>query len=225
VQFSDLVRIAGITALMTLLWAGSIAFTYWDLHRRDSAGGKTTLWLLLVVLLPLVGFAIYVFVKILNKILPSGHNETAPRARRVTALKRPAAQRTPTSTILATDLTADTILNREEIAQSPSDRRKPSPKYIFTVANGSDLGKEFTVEKFPVYIGRDPDSLILLSGDLGVSRKHAEIYEREGTIQIRDLESKHGTQVNGQRIEDKNLAAGDRIQVGQTVLVVKAAGG
>jgi len=223
-QLIDLIRIAGITVLLSLLWAGSIAFTYWDLHRRSPAGDRTTLWLLLVVLLPLVGFAIYLFAKILSRLLPSGHNETPLRPRRVTALKRPTPQRSSTSTILASDLTSQTISNPEDVAQASGERQKPSPKYIFTVTDGADLGKEFTVEKFPVYIGRDSDSLILLGGDLGISRKHAEIYERDGTIRIRDLKSTHGTQVNGQRIDDKNLASGDRIQVGRTALVVKVDG-
>lgn len=223
-EFFDLIQIAGITALLSLLWAGSIAFTYWDLHRRSSAGGNTTLWLLLVVLLPLVGFAIYLSAKILRALLPSGHTETPLRPRRETALKRPIAPRGTTSTILASDLTAQTVLNHEEVSPARSDRQTSSPKYIFTVTNGVDLGKEFIVEKLPVYIGRDSDSLILLSGDLGVSRKHAEIYEREATIRIRDLKSAHGTQVNGQRIDEKNLASGDRIQVGRTILVMKADG-
>jgi hypothetical protein len=224
-ELIDLIRIAGITVLLILLWAGSIAFTYWDLHRNSPAGRKSAFWLFLVVLLPLVGFGIYLFAKVLNLVLPSGQRETPPRVRRVTALKRPAGQRSPTSTILATDLATDTILNREEIARSRSEQRKPSRKYTFTVTNGTEVGKEFTVEKLPVYIGRDSDSLISLSGDLGVSRKHAEIYEREGAIRIRDLNSTHGTQVNGQRIDDKNLASGDRIQVGRTVLTVQADGG
>ena len=224
-QFSDLVQIAGITALITLLWAGSVAFTYWDLHRQSSAGRKNTLWLLLVVLLPLVGFASYLFFKILHKILPSAHNETAPRAKRVTALKRPDAQRTPTSTILAADLTADTKFSRADVTQTDNDQPKSSHIYIFTVMSGVDLGKQFTIAKLPVYIGRDSDALIFLSGDLGISSKHAEIYAHEGNIRIRDLKSKHGIYVNGQRIDDQNLASGDRIQVGQTVLVVKADGG
>jgi hypothetical protein len=224
-EFIDLIRIAGITALLSLLWAGSIAFTYWDLHRVTPTGSKNTLWLLLVVLLPLIGFVIYLFAKIVRALLPSGRAEAPLRPRRETALKRPVAQRSPTSTILATDLASDTILNREEIAQSRSEQWIPPRKYTFTVTSGSDVGKEFTVEKLPVYIGRDTDSLIFLSGDLGVSRKHAEIYEREGNIRIRDLKSTHGTQVNGQRIDDKNLASGDRIQVGRTVLVLKADAG
>jgi hypothetical protein len=221
-QFIDLIRIAGITALLSLLWAGSIAFTYWDLHRRPPTGGKTALWLLLVVLLPLLGFAIYLSVKILNSLLPSEQNQVLPRPRRETALKRPAAQPNPTSTILASDIIAQTQFNAEEVSQAKGHGHGFSIKYTFTVTNGADLGKKFTVEKLPVYIGRDSDSLIFLSGDLGVSRKHAEIYDRDGAIRIRDLKSTHGTQVNGQRIDDKDLAPGDRIQVGRTILVVKA---
>jgi hypothetical protein len=89
-----------------------------------------------------------------------GKTKHLPRPRRETALKRPAPQRNPTSTILASDLTAQTILNPEDVAGARSERQKPSPKYIFTVTSGADLGKEFTVEKLPVYIGRDSDSLI-----------------------------------------------------------------
>jgi hypothetical protein len=221
-QLIDLIRIAGMTALLSLIWAGSIAFTYWDLHRQPPSGGKTTLWLLLVVVLPLLGFAIYLSVKILNTLLTSKQNQAPARPRRETALKRPAPQRNPTSTILASDLTAETILKPEDVAGARSERQKPSPTYIFTVTSGADSGKEFPVEKLPVYIGRDSDSLIFLSGDLGISRKHAEIYDRDGAIRIRDLKSTHGTQVNGQRIDDKDLVPGDRIQVGRTILVVKA---
>lgn len=223
-ELFDLIRIAGIAVVLSLLWAASIAFTYWDLYRRSSAGGRRTAWLLLVIFLPLAGFAIYLLFKILRTLLPYGENQASPRPRRVTALKRPAPQRNPTSTILASDLTSQTILDPEEVVQARSEPQKTFPRYIFTVTGGSDPGREFTVEKLPAYIGRDTDSLILLSGDLGVSRKHAEIYERDGSLRIRDLNSAHGTQVNGQRIEDKSLAAGDRIQVGRTVLVLKAEG-
>lgn len=223
-EFVDLIRIAGITALLSLLWAGSIAFAYWDLHRRSPAGGNTTLWLLLVVVVPLLGFAIYLLAKILRASIPSAHTEAPLRTRRETALKRPVAQRNPTSTILASDLTSQTILDPEEVSQDMGRGQKPSPIYTFTVTHGADLGKEYIVKRFPAYIGRDSDSLIFLSGDLGVSRKHAEIYEGGDAIRIRDLKSTHGTQVNGQRIQDENLASGDRIQVGQTVLVVKADG-
>jgi EAL domain-containing protein (putative c-di-GMP-specific phosphodiesterase class I) len=58
------------------------------------------------------------------------------------------------------------------------------------------------METMPFRIGRRADlCLTLRSG--GVSKLHAEITERDGVLWIRDLGSKNGTYVNGQRIVDE----------------------
>jgi pSer/pThr/pTyr-binding forkhead associated (FHA) protein len=43
------------------------------------------------------------------------------------------------------------------------------------------------IENLPAQIARGSDAAIRLDGD-GVSRKHAEIYEREGILRIHDAE-------------------------------------
>ncbi len=57
-----------------------------------------------------------------------------------------------------------------------------------------------------------------------VSRKHCEIDIEEGAAVIRDLGSRNGTYVNGVRVKEKRLEAGDLIAVGPVVLMVQIDG-
>ncbi len=57
-----------------------------------------------------------------------------------------------------------------------------------------------------------------------VSRKHCEIDVEEGSAVIRDLGSRNGTYVNGVRVKEKRLEAGDLIAVGPVVLMVQIDG-
>ena len=57
--------------------------------------------------------------------------------------------------------------------------------------------------------------------DLHVSRPHAKIYFYLHTWWIKDLESKHGTWVNGRQIlQETELFPGDQITVGETQIAV-----
>ena len=219
-QFSDLVRIAGITILITLLWAASVAFTYWDTHRRRPGGGKALVWLALVALLPFIGFLAYLFFRAITLSVPGRTSGADLKTRRETALKASPAKRSPMPTLIASDLAMRTVADPKQALQANAERKQATVKYVFAISSGPEKGKEFIVESLPAKIGRGSEVSIRLDGDMGVSRKHAEIYAREGALRIRDLKSTHGTQVNGSRIEDESLEAGDRIQIGLTVLVM-----
>jgi hypothetical protein len=67
-------------------------------------------------------------------------------------------------------------------------------------------------------IGRSPD-VDLMVPDTGVSRSHCRI---EGDV-LTDLGSTNGTYVNGRRVSEHTLRDGDRITVGTTDLVYRAA--
>jgi pSer/pThr/pTyr-binding forkhead associated (FHA) protein len=73
-------------------------------------------------------------------------------------------------------------------------------------------------------IGRS-SSCDLVLVDSGVSRRHAEIRRRaEGSV-LRDLGSRNGTYVNGQRVVGScAIQPGDVIRIGSTELVVQAGG-
>jgi len=51
--------------------------------------------------------------------------------------------------------------------------------------------------------------------DMGVSRRHCELYERDGTLRVRDLGSAKGTFVNGTSIRDAPLTSGDMLKLGR----------
>jgi pSer/pThr/pTyr-binding forkhead associated (FHA) protein len=84
---------------------------------------------------------------------------------------------------------------------------------------GPVAGLRFTIQTLPLRIGRGPQVALSLEADQGVSRQHAEIYESAGRLRIRDLQSTHGTFVNGRRITDESLSSGDQISLGLSTLV------
>lgn len=57
-----------------------------------------------------------------------------------------------------------------------------------------------------------------------VSRRHCELNMDQGQLKIRDLGSKNGTIVNGQRIEEARLNPGDKIKIGSLTLLVQIDG-
>jgi len=66
----------------------------------------------------------------------------------------------------------------------------------------------------PFPLGRAPENKIVVN-DSAVSRKHAEIVQRDGGYWIQDLKSKNGTKVNGSLIlAPSPLNPGDRIDIG-----------
>lgn len=71
----------------------------------------------------------------------------------------------------------------------------------------------------PIVIGRAPSATLLIP-DAQVSRLHARIDLIDGTLAIRDLDSRNGTLVNARPIERPvELVEGDEIDVGSTRIV------
>lgn len=88
----------------------------------------------------------------------------------------------------------------------------------FLVQDG-EHNRTVPIDRFPFTIGRQADrDLSLLNPQ--VSRQHA-VLERDGDrFLIRDLGSRHGTLVNGVKIESERLQSGDRIQPGASSVVL-----
>jgi len=86
------------------------------------------------------------------------------------------------------------------------------------VIRGNDQGTRFELTEERMGIGRDPANAILVH-DSEVSRHHAEIRFQEHRHLLLDLGSSNGTYVNGRRITQAELATGDHIQIGRTVLL------
>ncbi len=67
-------------------------------------------------------------------------------------------------------------------------------------------------------VGRDPNNLVALA-DPSVSRKHCLVRQEDRRFQIRDLESRNGTLVNGVAVKEHWLHHGDEIVTGDSVFV------
>jgi hypothetical protein len=93
---------------------------------------------------------------------------------------------------------------------------------IVRVEEGKEPGRVYEVRKDELSIGRSRESDIFLE-DLAVSRLHAKILSMgNGNYALKDEGSANGTKVNGQLVNKYQtypLQEGDKIQLGQTVLV------
>jgi diguanylate cyclase (GGDEF)-like protein len=95
---------------------------------------------------------------------------------------------------------------------------------ILTIIGGSeiDFGKHFLLEKNKILIGRDDANDIAIH-DEKISKFHCElsiVKDSQGIEQIfiQDVHSTNGTYINGEVVDQITLHAGDKIQVGDTVL-------
>lgn len=82
---------------------------------------------------------------------------------------------------------------------------------------GQDAGREFALNKPLVQVGRaTTNDIVIVDGR--VSRSHARIDCASEGVTVTDLDSANGVRVNGQRIQQMRIQAGDRIEIGGSVL-------
>lgn len=72
-------------------------------------------------------------------------------------------------------------------------------------------------ESGPLVIGRSRSCDVTLASP-DASRRHAEIVPVPSGHLLRDLGSTNGTLVNGERVDERPLASGDRIEIGNELL-------
>jgi hypothetical protein len=97
----------------------------------------------------------------------------------------------------------------------------PAARLRIISHGGGELVCEF--DGTGLTIGRAADNDLVLP-DSRVSRHHARISGRRGTLVYADLGSTNGSRVNGVPVGELVLGAGDRIEVGDTLIVVEVAG-
>jgi transcriptional regulator with GAF, ATPase, and Fis domain len=86
--------------------------------------------------------------------------------------------------------------------------------------SGPLAGQTFPLAASRLTIGRDHSNDVHLR-DLATSRHHCAIETRDGRLFVRDLESRHGTFVNGVPIGERFLEHGDRVTVGASLFLVQ----
>jgi hypothetical protein len=96
-----------------------------------------------------------------------------------------------------------------------------APEIVLGVREPGKAARQVPVTGAPIHIGRAPECELVLK-DSRVSRRHARVTARDGVLVLTDLGSTNGTRVNGHRISEVVLGAGDRVLIGETSLVVEA---
>jgi transcriptional regulator with GAF, ATPase, and Fis domain len=91
------------------------------------------------------------------------------------------------------------------------------PRLVVTAGPAKDATIALTQEEATV--GRDPNNIVAIS-DPSVSRKHCLLRrEDDGRFQIKDLDSRNGTVVNGIAVKEQWLRHGDEIATGDSVFL------
>src|SRR5262252_1617504 len=84
------------------------------------------------------------------------------------------------------------------------------PALVFV--QGSEQ-KNIILNRTPFSVGRKVDKDLVIA-DPRVSRDHAQIMQEGTSFFLEDLGSKHGTFINGERIQRQKLERGDRLEFG-----------
>lgn len=101
--------------------------------------------------------------------------------------------------------------------------RRPAPQVAranLRVCTRDGHERLIEMDGSPLTVGRSGDNVLILA-DARVSRHHGRLQARRGTLVYTDLGSTNGSRVNGIRVDEIVLGEGDRLQVGDTVLVVE----
>ena len=70
-------------------------------------------------------------------------------------------------------------------------------------------------------IGRHPECDVRIKLT-SISRRHCCLAQVDDTMIVRDLGSRHGVWVNGRRVEERVLKAGDQLAIGPKIFIVRA---
>jgi pSer/pThr/pTyr-binding forkhead associated (FHA) protein len=94
---------------------------------------------------------------------------------------------------------------------------------VLDVITGRAAGRSIAVPGAGLVLGRESATIEgRLGDDPAISRRHAELFELDGDLVIRDCDSSNGTYVNGRRITQAvRLTTGDTIGVGDSMLEVR----
>ena len=92
----------------------------------------------------------------------------------------------------------------------------------FIMMKTGGIPKDFPIRDGATVIGRGEECALRVPLQ-DVSRRHCEVL-KGAELKVRDLASSNGTYVNGQRVNEAVLKAGDRISVGPVVFTVRIDG-
>ncbi len=96
-----------------------------------------------------------------------------------------------------------------------------SPRAMLRLVQPDGGQREVVVDGTPMTIGRATDNDLVLH-DMRVSRHHARVQARSGSLVLTDIGSTNGTRVNGALVREVALGEGDTIELGDSRLIVES---
>jgi ABC transport system ATP-binding/permease protein len=108
------------------------------------------------------------------------------------------------------------IAGKPTIQQRPSRGIEMRPHIV---VKGIEEGVTQPFDDERITIGRRADNHLVLEAD-NISRRHIAIERRDGGYFVSDLGSANGTYLNDQRVDCVRLNSGDRLRIGNVVLLV-----
>ncbi len=118
-------------------------------------------------------------------------------------------------------LDSSTELDGHKVRCTPENANvKAMGDVCVRVLSGVDAGQVVELQR-ALHVGRGLDQDLILA-DGAVSRRHIKIFRSGETVRLIDLGSGNGTRVNGAQVTESDLQIGDRIEIGQTVLVLES---
>ncbi|HZU82870.1 MAG TPA: FHA domain-containing serine/threonine-protein kinase [Polyangiaceae bacterium] len=106
----------------------------------------------------------------------------------------------------------------------PGSDEAPLAAHALLVENGPSASQSVRLEAGrEVIVGRAADAGLQLVDDPEASRRHTSFELVRGGVRVRDLDSRNGTWIGGERVDDVVVEAGTRVRVGRTVLLVQGA--
>lgn len=89
-----------------------------------------------------------------------------------------------------------------------------------TLVTKSGQEKKFSLGSSVTTIGRRQDCDLCIPM-MSISRRHCQINQDQHILKIRDLSSRNGTFVNGEKVNEATLKPGDSISIGTLEFLVK----
>ena len=125
------------------------------------------------------------------------------------------------TTELNTGVGSETVfLSDDDICGGNPTRLLDSPCTVITLTDKGEDKRSYKIALAgPMSIGRG-NCDVTITGDDALSKRHCELFEREGDIYVKDLASANGTRVNGVKVREERLRGGDELKIGSRAYLV-----
>ena len=112
----------------------------------------------------------------------------------------------------------------DSLVSEPDGQVRVPPRLGIRWVFPDRAGRFSPVSTTTLVAGRDPACGIVLPGN-EISRQHASVWQHDGRVAFRDLDSRNGVSLNGRACPEGEAGPGDLLRLGEWVGVVTLGGG